>query len=144
MISGIMLGAALSGRLAGRRSAPKTVAIGYAFMFVGVAVNLLTVALVPPGVPWHVLPIFVFCIGSSIVMPSVTLILLDLFPTMRGLASSLAGFVQFSLSAVNAGTIAPFLAGSLWTLALGMSGFSAASLACWLIYRHRLPRHAIG
>ncbi len=144
MISGIMLGAALSGRLAGRRSASNTVAIGYAFMFVGVAVNLLTVALVPPGVPWHVLPIFVFCIGSSIVMPSVTLILLDLFPTVRGLASSLAGFVQFSLSAVNAGTIAPFLAGSLWTLALGMSGFSTASLACWLIYRHRLPRHAKG
>jgi MFS transporter, DHA1 family, multidrug resistance protein len=144
MIGGIMLGATLSGRLAGRRSSPRTIAIGYAFMLAGVAVNLLTVALTPPSVPWHVLPIFVFCIGSSIVMPSVTLILLDLFPTTRGLASSLSGFVQFSLSAVNAGTIAPLLAHSLWTLALGMAGFFVASLACWLTFRQRLMRHSKG
>ena len=41
----------------------------------------------------------IFTIGSSLVMPSITLLLLDLFPTMRGMASSLQGFVQFSLSA---------------------------------------------
>ena len=53
-------------------------------------------------------------------MPSVTLLMLDLFPTMRGMASSLQGFVHFSLSAVVAGTIAPFLVQSLPALALGM------------------------
>jgi DHA1 family bicyclomycin/chloramphenicol resistance-like MFS transporter len=95
------------------------------------------VAFIHPGVPWHVMPILVFTMGSSIVMPSLTLILLDLFPSMRGLASSLAGFVQFAFSGFNAGTIAPLLARSLWALALGMAGFTIASFALWLVYQRR-------
>jgi len=141
MIAGIMLGATLSGRLAAR-PARETVAIGYGFMFVGVGLNVASALMAPLTVSLHVLPIFVFCIGSSIVMPSVTLILLDLFPASRGLASSLQGFMQFSLSAVNAGTIAPLLSGSLIAFALGMGCFSVASLACWLAYQHRLRHHA--
>ena len=76
----------------------------------------------------------IYTIGSSVAMPSVTLLLLDLFPTMRGLASSLQGFVNFALAAVNAGTIAPLLAASSLTLALGMAGFTLASLVLWLAY----------
>jgi DHA1 family bicyclomycin/chloramphenicol resistance-like MFS transporter len=137
MIAGVMIGAVLSGRLAGRLSPRKTIGLGYAFAGAGVALNLAVVAFVPPGVPWHVLPILVFCIGSALIMPSITLILLDLFPTMRGLAASLQGFVHFSLSAVNAGTIAPFLSHSLWTMAFGMAGFTLSSFVLWLVYRSR-------
>ncbi len=139
MITGIMVGALISGRVAGRLSAWRTVRLGYAFAFAGVAFNLAIVAFVPPGVPWHVLPIFVFSIGSAIIMPSIMLMLLDLFPTMRGLASSLQGFVHFSLSAVNAGTITPLLSHSLWALAFGMAGFTLGSFALWLIYQRRSP-----
>ena len=97
-------------------------------MFGGVAINLAVCWLAPAGVPWNVMPIFVFTIGTSVVMPSVTLMLLDLFPTMRGMASSLQGFVAFMLSAVNAGTISPALAHSLKSLALGMLGFTIGEL----------------
>jgi DHA1 family bicyclomycin/chloramphenicol resistance-like MFS transporter len=83
------------------------------------------------------MPIMVYSMGSSIAMPSATLLLLDLFPTMRGLASSLQGFLQFVLAAVDAGTIAPLLAGSLLTLALGMTGFTILSLLLWLTYLRR-------
>jgi DHA1 family bicyclomycin/chloramphenicol resistance-like MFS transporter len=142
MIAGIMLGAVISGRLAGRMSPRRTIALGYVFAFAGVGLNLAVVAFVPPSVPWHVLPILVFCIGSAIIMPSITLILLDLFPTMRGLAASLQGFVHFSLSAVNAGTIAPFLSDSLWTLAFGMAAFTLGSFVLWAVYRTRARRHS--
>lgn len=142
MIAGIMLGAVISGRLAGRMSPRRTIALGYVFAFAGVGLNLAVVAFVPPSVPWHVLPILVFCIGSAIIMPSITLILLDLFPTMRGLAASLQGFVHFSLSAVNAGTIAPFLSDSLWTLAFGMAAFTLGSFVLWAVYRTRARPHS--
>ena len=66
----------------------------------------------------------VFTIGSAVAAPSVMLLILDLFPTMRGLASSLQGFFHFALAAVNAGSIAPLLAHSLKALALGMAGFT--------------------
>ena len=141
MITGIMIGAWLSGRLAGLRSPQRTIRLGYALMFAGVASNLAVCWFGPGGVPWNVAPIFVFTIGTSVVMPTVTLMLLDLFPTMRGMASSLQGFVAFMLSAVNAGTISPALAHSLQSLALGMLGFTAASFALWLIYQRRTHHH---
>jgi DHA1 family bicyclomycin/chloramphenicol resistance-like MFS transporter len=141
MIAGVMIGATLSGRLAGRLSPMRTIRIGYAIMFTGASINLLVCWLATPGVPWNVLPILVYASGSSLVMPSVTIILLDLFPTIRGMASSLQGFVQFSASAVTAGTVAPFVAVSVKTLALGMAAFTTLAFAVWLIYQYRARAH---
>jgi hypothetical protein len=53
------------------------------------------------------------------------------------MASSVQGFLQFTLSAVVAGTVAPFVAGSLKMLAGGMAGFTLAGFALWLIYQYR-------
>jgi len=80
-----------------------------------------------------------YTMGSAVAAPSITLLMLDLFPSMRGLASSLQGFFHFALAAVNAGSIAPLLAHSLKALALGMAGFTLASLFLWLIYLRRFP-----
>jgi DHA1 family bicyclomycin/chloramphenicol resistance-like MFS transporter len=106
-------------------------------MFAGAALNLLVALAVPPSIPWHVLPIAVFTLGSSLMAPSVTLLLLDLFPRMRGLASSLQGFVQFAFSGVVAGTIAPLLASSLAALALGTLIFTLASFGIFRFLRNR-------
>ena len=138
MIVGIMAGATISGRAAGRVSAGRTIGIGYACMFAGAAIETLIALLVAPGVPWHVLPIAIFTLGSSLASPSLTLLMLDLFPTMRGLASSLQGFVQFAFAGFVAGTFAPLLARSLPALAVGMLGFTLASYGVWNVYRHRV------
>jgi hypothetical protein len=45
--------------------------------------------------------------------------------------------VHFVLAAVNAGTIAPFLAQSLKGLAAGMAGFTVLSVALWALYQRR-------
>jgi DHA1 family bicyclomycin/chloramphenicol resistance-like MFS transporter len=106
-------------------------------MFAGATIQMAVAWYVAPVVQWHVLPIMIYTMGTSIVMPSATLLLLDLFPTMRGMAASLQGFVHFVLAAVNAGTIAPFLAQSLKGLAAGMAGFTVLSVALWVLYRQR-------
>jgi DHA1 family bicyclomycin/chloramphenicol resistance-like MFS transporter len=137
MIGGVMIGALVSGRAAGKLSAARTIGLGYLLMFAGATIQMMVAWYVAPGVPWHVLPIMIYTMGSSIVMPSATLLLLDLFPAMRGMASSLQGFVHFVLAAVNAGTIAPFLAQSLKGLAGGMAGFTVLSVALWTLYRRR-------
>ena len=141
LITGVMIGATVSGRVAGRLAPRRTVRIGYVFMAAAAAVNLALAAFAPARVAIHVAPLFVFMIGSSIVMPSVTVMLLDLFPAMRGLASSLQGFIQFTLSGIIAGTVAPILDRSLVGLASGMAAFTLASFALWLAYLHR-TRHA--
>ncbi len=137
MIAGIMIGAVLSGRFAGHRSPRRTVRLGYSLVAIGVALNLLICWTLPPNVIWNVLPVFVFCIGTGVMMPSLMLMMLDLFPSMRGMASSLQGFVHFSLSGIVAAIVAPFLVQSLQALALGMLGAAVASFALWLVYQRR-------
>jgi len=137
MIGGVMIGAFISGRVAGRTSPWRTIQFGYVMTFAGAISDLLISFLLPPRPIWNVAPIMIFTIGSSVIMPSVTLLLLDLFPTMRGLASSLQGFVQFALGAFDAAVIAPWLARSLEALALGMAFFTVASYAAWLLFRAR-------
>jgi DHA1 family bicyclomycin/chloramphenicol resistance-like MFS transporter len=137
MIGGIMIGALISGRAAGRLSATRTIALGYALMFVGATLQMAAAWYADPIVFLHVFPIMIYTMGSAIAAPSATLLLLDLFPTKRGMASSLQGFVHFVLAAVNAGTISPFLAHSLKGLAAGMAGFTLLSVALWAVYRRR-------
>jgi MFS family permease len=84
-------------------SPQRPIGLGYACMVAGVTLNVIVVALVPPSVPWHVVPIGVYTFGSALMTPSVTLLLLDLYPTLRGRASSLQGFVQFAFPGVTAG-----------------------------------------
>ena len=80
-------------------------------------------------------------LGGSIVMPSATILMLDLFPRMRGMASSLQSFAQFALAGFTSGTIAPFLAVSVQALSLGMAGFTTASVVLWLVYQYRARAH---
>ncbi len=137
MIGGIMLGAVVSGRVAGRLSPKLTVRLGFAFMALGALGNLVICLFAPPLVALNVLPIMVYTTGSAIATPTLTLLLLDLVPASRGLVSSLQGFVQFSIAGFNAGTIAPFLAHSLVTLAIGMAAFTGAGFVLWLVYQRR-------
>jgi len=137
LIAGVMIGATASGRLAGKLSSRRTVRLGYVFMGAAAAINVLVCLFAPPHVALNVAPISVYMIGSALVQPSVTVMLLDLFPTMRGLASSLQGFVQFALGGIVAGTIAPLLDHSLVFLAAGMAAFSAVSWLLWVIYARR-------
>lgn len=146
MITGIMTGAFVSGRIAGRLSPLRTVNIGLAIMAVGATVNVLVCHLLPPGVAWNIAPILVCTLGWALAMPSITLTMLDLFPTLRGMTASLQGFAQFALGAVAAGSVSPLLSRSLPGLAWGMLAFIAASSASWLVYRRhvRLPTEVSG
>lgn len=140
MIAGIMCGAFTSGRIAGKLSLQRTIGIGFGLMTFAAILNLVICYALPPRVEWNVLPIFVCTVGWSLAMPSVTLTLLDLFPTMRGMTASLQGFAQFALGAVVAGSITPLLSHSLRSLAWGMALFIAASGGVWLMYRrHTRP-----
>jgi MFS transporter, DHA1 family, multidrug resistance protein len=137
MIAGVMIGAGISSRVAGLLSPRRTIDIGFAFMGFAAFANLMISTFAPPGPLWNIAPICVFTIGSAIITPSVTLLLLDLFPRTRGLASSLQGFLQFALGGFNAGTIAPLLDATLSTLAGGMVAFTAASFTVWKAYSRR-------
>jgi DHA1 family bicyclomycin/chloramphenicol resistance-like MFS transporter len=142
-IAGIMLGAFISGRIAGKWHARVTIRRAYFFMLAAAALNLLYALGLKPSLPWAVMPIFVYAIGFALAMPSITLIVLDMFPSRRGMAASLQGFVSGVVNAVTAGMISPALSHSPVWLALGMAALLAGGLVCWTAYLKTAPRSHI-
>lgn len=108
-MSGLMIGAWLSGRLAGKWSAARTIAAGYLLMGTAAVLNIGLNLALPPALPWSVLPLFGFTLGMSLAMPTLTLQALDLFPEQRGLAASCQTFLQSGGNAFAAAVIAPAL-----------------------------------
>ncbi len=138
-MSGLVCGSWLSGRLAGRISLPRTIALGYAIMGAAAAINLTVNFTLPPGLPWSVMPIFIYTMGMSLAMPCLTIFALDPFPAQRGLAASCQTFFQSSFNGLVAALIAPALWTSTLTLSFGMTGLMlTGGLAALLHQRLRL------
>jgi len=141
-VTGIMLGAFLSGRMAGRRSAREIVNLGYTVMACGAGLNVLHALCFAPALPWSVLPLMIYNIGMSLAAPSIMLNLMDQFPSLRGTASSLQGFSQTLLSSLVAGLFAPLLWHSPLTLGLGTCGFLLLGFLSRSAYRYLIARDA--
>lgn len=139
-VIGMMTGAYLSGRFAGRLSPPRTIRLAYWIMFGASLINVAYCALFAPALPWSIVPPMIYCCGMSLAMPSVTLMLLDMFPRNRGLVSSLQAFCQTMVGVLIAGALAPLLARSPLWLAFGMLGFMLLGIFCWTAYREVVKR----
>lgn len=138
-IAGVMIGAFLSGKLAGRMAPRATVRIAYIIIFSAVIFNFAYSSMRAPALPWSVLPILIYTTGMALAMPSITLIALELFPNNRGLTSSLLGFAHSLVAGIVAGAVSPLLSTSAVKLALGMLVFAVLGCACWMLYA-ALPR----
>jgi DHA1 family bicyclomycin/chloramphenicol resistance-like MFS transporter len=132
-IVGIMIGSQLSGRSAGKFTPTQTVRYAYTFMVTAAVANIAYTFAATPSVPWAMIPIMIYGVGFAMAMPSITIITLDLFPTRRGMAASLQGFVSGMVNVLTAGAIAPALWGDTRGLALGMAGLVSVGLGCWLL-----------
>jgi len=144
-ISGIMGGAWVSGRMAGRLAPKQQIKYGFSIMLAIALLNLLANALFHAHVSWALFPVMIFAFGWALMVPVVTLLVLDLHPERRGMASSLQAFVASSANGVVAGVIAPLVMHST----LGLAGASLAmmlvGLLAWLWLHQRWPdigRHA--
>jgi DHA1 family bicyclomycin/chloramphenicol resistance-like MFS transporter len=138
-ISGIMSGAWLSGRLAGKIPPKRQIRHGFVIMLVTSVVNLAANLLFPAHVSWALFPIALFAFGWALTMPVVTLLVLDLHPERRGMASSLQAFVGSSANGLVAGVIAPLVMHSTPALAAVSLGMMCIGLVAWIYLHHRWP-----
>jgi MFS transporter, DHA1 family, multidrug resistance protein len=138
-ISGIMGGAWLSGRLAGRIPPKRQIRHGFLIMFAMAALNLTANALFTAHVAWALLPIAAFAFGWALMVPVVTLLVLDLYPERRGMASSLQAFVGSTANGVVAGVVAPLVMHSTLLLACASAGMTCVGLVAWVYLHHRWP-----
>jgi len=141
-VGGIFLGALLVNRLAGRLSIPRQVAIGFVFLIGAGIANVGYHLFFPPAIPWSVIPLFFYTFGMSLVAPGATLMVLDLFPDIRGVVASCQSFTMTILGSVVAGVAAPILSQSVLWLAVGQLCCAAVALSLWVTarsYKRELP-----
>jgi len=137
-VAGIMGGAWCSGRLAGRVTLPRQIGFGFTLMAASAVVNLGLNLALPPHAAWALLPVAVYSLGWAMVVPAVTLILLDLVPQRKGMASSVQAFLGATVNALVAGVLVPLVMHSTVTLALASTAVMAVGAVSWLWVRNRL------
>jgi MFS transporter, DHA1 family, multidrug resistance protein len=134
-IGGIMGGAFLSGRLAGRMAPARQIRIGFTIMFTIAVVNLLLNALFTAQAWWAIPPIGIFSFGWALMVPVVTLLVLDQAPLRRGMASSLQACIGSVANAFVAGVISPLVMHSTVHLALASLLMSCIGIVAWFFVR---------
>ena len=137
-IAGIMSGAYFSGRLAGRMPVRRQIRIGFSIMGVVSIVNVGLNLLLPPHPAWALLPVAFFAFGWALMVPVVTLMVLDMAPDRRGMASSLQACVGSAANGLVAGVVAPLVMHSTVALAVASMALMGVGLVAWR-WLKRLP-----
>jgi DHA1 family bicyclomycin/chloramphenicol resistance-like MFS transporter len=138
-IGGIMAGAWTSGRMAGRIPPKQQIRYGFLIMLVVSVVNVTANMLFAAHVAWAMFPIAVFAFGWALMVPVVTLLVLDLYPERRGMASSLQAFIGSSANGIVAGVLAPLIMHSTVALAIASLCMMCIGLFAWVWLHRRWP-----
>lgn len=137
-ISGIMAGAGWSGRLAGQLPPQRQIRRGFRIMATVSVLNVVLNLWLPPSPVWAIPLIALFAFGWALMVPVVTLLLLDRVPERRGMASSLQACLGSVANALVAGLIAPLVMHSTVALALASTAMLGVGLLAWGWVRPRL------
>jgi len=138
-ISGIMAGAWVSGRLAGKIAPKRQIKYGFAIMLLIALINLAANILFKAEASWALIPVSIFSFGWAMMVPVVTLLVLDLHPMRRGMASSLQSFIGSTANGLVAGLIAPLVMHSTVAMAAASLAMMCVGLVAWIYVRRRWP-----
>jgi len=137
-IGGIMGGAWLSGRLAGRIKPRHQIRHGFVIMLATSLVNVALNTLLEPHWTWAMLPIAVFSFGWALMVPVVTLLALDQVPERRGMSSSVQSCLASLANAAVAGGVVPLVMHSTLALALTSLAMMGIGAVAWVWVKPRL------
>jgi DHA1 family bicyclomycin/chloramphenicol resistance-like MFS transporter len=137
-IAGIMGGAWLSGRLAGRIKPKHQIRHGFLIMLVVSVANVVLNLLFTPQAWWALLPIAAFSFGWALMVPVVTLLVLDLAPDRRGMASSLQACIGSVANGFVAGVISPLVMHSTIGLAVASLLMMSIGIVAWIWVKPRV------
>ncbi len=138
-IGGIMAGAAVSGRLAGKMSPQRQIMRGFRIMVAVSVVNIALNLFAPLNAFWALPLIGLFSFGWAMMVPVVTLLVLDQVPERRGMASSLQACIGSAANGLVAGLLVPLVMHSTVALAFTSAGLMLVGLVAWYGVRRSIP-----
>jgi DHA1 family bicyclomycin/chloramphenicol resistance-like MFS transporter len=138
-IGGIMTGAWVSGRMAGKLAPKQQIKYGFSVMLLIAMLNVVANLLFKAHVSWALIPLAIFAFGWAMMVPVVTLLVLDLHPERRGMASSLQAFIGSMANGLVAGVIAPLVMDSTVSMAVASLAMMGVGLIAWVYVHQRWP-----
>lgn len=136
IITGILLGATISRRIAGHMDLTRQVHMGLAITLAASTVRvLLHLSLDRLPIPLQQALLFVSALGAQFAFPVLTLRMLDLFPAARGTAASAQSFVALLVTAFTLGIISPKVLPQLEWIAWTSLTLTAMASVCWFFAR---------
>ncbi|ARU04916.1 Bcr/CflA family drug resistance efflux transporter [Comamonas serinivorans] len=138
-VVGIISGSWTSGRMAGKVAPKRQIRDGFFVMVLVCLVNIAANALFTPHALWSMWPVMFYSFGWALMVPAVTLLVLDLHPDRRGMASSLQSVVGSAANGIVAGVLAPLVMHSALGLAVAAAGLLATGLVSWVWLHQRWP-----
>jgi DHA1 family bicyclomycin/chloramphenicol resistance-like MFS transporter len=137
IVVGLMVGAAISSRLAHRWPAHRTITVGFALMILASTLNLLDVNLTGAGILTVIGPLVLYVVGLALMMPAITVLALDCLPTHRGTAASVQGFLQMITNAGVASLAVPLLHARWLNFVAGQFVFLLLAVVLWFQLRRK-------
>ena len=137
IVGGLILGAAISSRLAHRWPAQRTITAGLLVMIVATVINLIMVNFATANIISVVGPLVLYVTGLAVMMPAITVQALDCLPTHRGTAASMQGFLQSITNAAVASIAVPLLRSHWLDFVLGQLVFLLLATALWYYLKQR-------
>lgn len=139
IVSGLILGASISSRLAHRWPAHRTISAGLLVMMLACVLNILAVSFTTAGIITLVGPLVLYVSGLALMMPAITVLALDCLPTHRGTAASMQGFLQSVSNAAVASIAVPLLNTRWLDFVTGQLIFLLAAAGLWYYLERRRP-----
>ena len=137
-VAGVMGGAWASGRLAGRVTPRQQVRWGYTLMMAMALLNVALNLLFRPHPAWAIAPVALYAFGWSMMTPVVTLLVLDLVPERRGMASSVQSSLGSAVNGLVAGVLVPLVMHSPLALSVAALMMGGTGLLAWTWVKRRL------
>jgi len=144
VISGLIISAFLSGRMAGRFTYAQQSHLGFLLALSGSGLMVVLHAVfASPPIRVQQFFILIIAFGVQLAGPTLSLRMLDLFPHARGSAASVQSCVSIAMGAVVFGLIAPALSGSMLTLAAGSFVAALIALGLWHLSQRYLRTETV-
>jgi DHA1 family bicyclomycin/chloramphenicol resistance-like MFS transporter len=109
IVTGIMLGAFASNRLIHRYRARQITHVSLLLMFLLAAINLLLSYSIQISILRVIGPVVLYSFCLSLIMPVLTIAILDCFPNNRGAATAMQSFIQMGFNGFTASFIVALL-----------------------------------
>jgi DHA1 family bicyclomycin/chloramphenicol resistance-like MFS transporter len=137
-VLGMMLGSAISSRLSGRFPPMRQVRVGLWISGLASVLNIALTMLFPALVWMAIMPIALYTLGWALTVPAITVRAIDLYPSRRGMASSMQSFIGGVTNSLMAGLIVPAVMHSLLAMAITSALAFSSGVIAWFIHS-RVP-----